>query len=660
MALFNTLKTVLTPYAEKINKHTTDISILSEDAENVRADLNEAVDSLNGSLGDVKADLGTKGNLDTTDKSNLVNALNEVYELFTAPTIEAVANWLDEHPEATTTVQDGSLTYKKLATGTLGFVTPEMFGAVGDGTVVDSEAINSAILKCAETGLPLYLTGNYLVDYERPIVFSNITDISVVGKNAVIKLKDQTSISRTGRYYLFEIIGCSNVEISGVTFNGNRENLGIENYEKPNHLANGIFIKLSTNIKIHDCEFFDFSSFGIYCMSSKGQSYIDPNISELYIHHCRFESCMNAVKILEGISGKINFSDNVCLNMDTHGISFYPTATDVIVCNNIIDSGNLQLSHESGCGIRLYETNNVVCTGNIILKAYVAGIIMEVKLSNPVIPSNIVISKNQIMEVTNGAGIHIKGSKVANISENIINNALKQGIYLIGDNCIVSNNALNNITSQDAQCIVIFGSDNKISENTINNGGSYGIRLASGSNNIVVNNTIKGGNSMISGVIFSASCIIGRNYISNYTKSPYFENVDSVQYSSPKIIHVGVFDIDTGTSDITGKLDSGFDSIKITNNCTLLSVDAHVDDLQSAGDLLFRIYKNGTLLPAEITPSFTTEKDVNLYAKKGRVSPYESFLFDKGDVLTIKCHRSSSYVNTSTKGCIRLVFDQDR
>lgn len=59
MALFDNLKTVLTPYAEKINEHTTDISTLSGDVENVHADLNAAVDSLNGSLGDVKADLAT-------------------------------------------------------------------------------------------------------------------------------------------------------------------------------------------------------------------------------------------------------------------------------------------------------------------------------------------------------------------------------------------------------------------------------------------------------------------------------------------------------------------------------------------------------------------------------------------------------------------------
>lgn len=59
MALFDTLKTILTPYAEKINKHTTDISILSEDVKNVHTDLNESVNSLNGSLGTLSAFMNT-------------------------------------------------------------------------------------------------------------------------------------------------------------------------------------------------------------------------------------------------------------------------------------------------------------------------------------------------------------------------------------------------------------------------------------------------------------------------------------------------------------------------------------------------------------------------------------------------------------------------
>lgn len=70
---------------------------------------------------------------------------NEIESLFVMPTEEAVAAWLNAHPEATTTVQDNSLTNKKLVIGTLNFVTPEMFGAVGDGIADDTASINNML-----------------------------------------------------------------------------------------------------------------------------------------------------------------------------------------------------------------------------------------------------------------------------------------------------------------------------------------------------------------------------------------------------------------------------------------------------------------------------------------------------------------------------------
>ena len=50
----------------------------------------------------------------------------------------AVANWLNEHPEVTTTVQDGSITEQKMLSSFLpyikkDYVTPQMFGAIADG-----------------------------------------------------------------------------------------------------------------------------------------------------------------------------------------------------------------------------------------------------------------------------------------------------------------------------------------------------------------------------------------------------------------------------------------------------------------------------------------------------------------------------------------------
>jgi hypothetical protein len=62
----------------------------------------------------------------------------------------AVSDWLDDHPEATSTVLDGSLTEQKFSEllkkkSIKDYVTPEMFGAIGDGVTDDSVAIQAVI-----------------------------------------------------------------------------------------------------------------------------------------------------------------------------------------------------------------------------------------------------------------------------------------------------------------------------------------------------------------------------------------------------------------------------------------------------------------------------------------------------------------------------------
>lgn len=100
-----------------------------------------------------------------------------------AQTAQAVNNWLDDHPEATTTVQDNSLTEAKfsdmLRLKTLkDYVTPEMFGAVGDGIADDTASFQEAIDISALNKVPLILLHDYYLT----------ATITVPSKTTVISL----------------------------------------------------------------------------------------------------------------------------------------------------------------------------------------------------------------------------------------------------------------------------------------------------------------------------------------------------------------------------------------------------------------------------------------------------------------------------------------
>ena len=94
--------------------------------------------------------------------TNLKTDLQEAIDEFAVPTQEAVDNWLEAHPEATTTVEDGSLTEAKftdaLKLKTIkDYVTPEMFGAKGDGATDDTTAFKNCVADCVSKGLKLYV-----------------------------------------------------------------------------------------------------------------------------------------------------------------------------------------------------------------------------------------------------------------------------------------------------------------------------------------------------------------------------------------------------------------------------------------------------------------------------------------------------------------------
>lgn len=126
-------------------------------------------------------------------------------------TEDAINAWLDAHPEATTTVQDHSLTYEKFVNGTLGFVTLEMFGAYGDGISDDTNAIQAAV----DSGL-------FILGCGKTYVINGI----ITSPNA-INIKDSNFIiasSTTAK----RVFVAPNISFTNCSFQSVRDKNGIE------------------------------------------------------------------------------------------------------------------------------------------------------------------------------------------------------------------------------------------------------------------------------------------------------------------------------------------------------------------------------------------------------------------------------------------------
>lgn len=118
---------------------TVDPGTVLPSVESLIEAINEAVAAIPSDYEDLEDDVeAIRGEVD------------DFIEQFSGDVDDAVAAWLAAHPEATTTVEDGSLTQAKFSAllkkqAIKDYGTPEMEGAVGNGTTDDTTAFQNAI-----------------------------------------------------------------------------------------------------------------------------------------------------------------------------------------------------------------------------------------------------------------------------------------------------------------------------------------------------------------------------------------------------------------------------------------------------------------------------------------------------------------------------------
>lgn len=254
----------------------------------------------------------------------------------------AVTNWLNEHPEATTTVQDGSVTEQKIFSSFLpyikkDYITPQMFGAKGDGVTDDTKTIQEAIVFCENNKRLLYIpSGVYMVSDTLTIsksiailgssvhkdVLSSYNEYMGISVLKFIAKSDKTLIATNEKAYdvsinsLVFLATSYEVHVSG--------NISVEGdckkyyeYTKEAYELNGVNVEKATRSSIDNCSFVGFSGSGIItgqhrhitdCDFSHCNIAINCTNYDNLIHNCWFRLC--SICIYSNVNNTLFLSDS--------------------------------------------------------------------------------------------------------------------------------------------------------------------------------------------------------------------------------------------------------------------------------------------------------------------------------------------------------------
>lgn len=323
-----------------------------------------------------------------------------------------VDDWLAAHPEVTTTVQDHSLTYKKLVNGTLGFVTPEMYGAVGDGVTDDTNALSSCFSN--SSGLVI-LDKTY-----------KVTDLINIPDNTTIICSGEIKHSLTNAQSGVFVFG-NNCHWYGGTFTGSG---AVSSYISTKSV---IYALTKSGIKLSGITINDTPYVYTICLE---------NCNNSIVYNCEIKNyTYGGICLLNGNKNIVIESNSILYGNETghanrYPISFslydgnvnpFPKAENIRVLNNYIEDFTPFWE-----GIDGHGGEHIIVSRNTIIGTF-SGIVIGGDSSNRYNANDIVITDNIIILPTSGtqyaktnSGVNI--SRVSNIV--ISNNEIKNAGYL--------------------------------------------------------------------------------------------------------------------------------------------------------------------------------------------------------------------------------------
>lgn len=347
-------------------------------------------------------------------------------------TDSAVTKWLDKHPEATTTVQDGAIGETKINEDFLliikkDYVTPEMFGAIGNGIDDDSipiqKAVNSQkkVMFISDYCIKKYISINNktTIDGNGHTIMVDSSDVFNIDNGDKIIIKNLKIVNSRQKYDGTNRHAIKIVNGNGCTF----ENLNISGFYGENTNFACIDLKgYTANNTIRNCEIYNCGC-GILMY---GENVNYNTIDNCYIHDAEYSPIMikrkashNKVLHCHCANGKesnISVNADYCIisecyseNSKLAGIALghddeNEEAKNCIVSNNILINNVLTGARQDNstiCNNKIFNGsigvsgNNIVVANNYI---YGGGATGAIQIGNPnVYCKNIKVLNNSII-----------------------------------------------------------------------------------------------------------------------------------------------------------------------------------------------------------------------------------------------------------------------
>lgn len=385
----------------RITDNDTDISALQTRATNlsthkVAQPLDGNNQPTNGTSGQ---SLRTKGD-GTTEWADVGLPTDE-------QTAEAVFAWLDDHPEATTTVQDDSITEAKFTNNLKlhtikDYITPEMFGAVGDGVTDDSVAFQLAVDQLQQTPSDRPSTGGTII----------LKGHYYLGSDILFKRHSDSNVP-------FTFLGISTSRItfaSGCSFAGTANDYGNVKFQNITFSDTDVLFRCDRKLIRVLCDNCTFDNVATICEATnvcqsmyfincimRGFTYVVDAESDTYgiydikITNCLIEKGESVYNAPTGTSYEIVITNN-CIEGLTGFVAKFGVTRTVIVSENYFERNAQNVIFTNA------NTNNAIVSENNLTEPDAVALV-ELPTNVP-FPATLKILNNNITDIHSSAEIH--------------------------------------------------------------------------------------------------------------------------------------------------------------------------------------------------------------------------------------------------------------